>query len=230
MWAGLALAVVLGAWVHVRETPVRAQGAGTASTPEAQSPAKNQQEQDENDAYLHSPTVAKLGGMMGMNATQAANAFEVTNFLMLAVLVGWLLVKMLPGQVRARNSSIQKSLVDARTATQEASARLSAVEERLTRLDGEIAAMRDRAQQDAAGEEARFRAAVEEEKKSIVAAAEREIASATTHAQKALQQFAAELAIQQAARKLVVSAETDRLLVQSFAKRLAGDESKKGQN
>jgi F-type H+-transporting ATPase subunit b len=28
----------------------------------------------------------------------------------------------------------------------------------------------------------------------------------------------------------VVSAETDRLLVQGFAQRLAGDESKKGQN
>jgi F-type H+-transporting ATPase subunit b len=54
--------------------------------------------------------------------------------------------------------------------------------------------------------------------------------AATVNAQKQLQQYAAELAIEQAARKLVVSAETDRLLVQSFAHRLAGDESKKGQN
>ena len=43
-------------------------------------------------------------------------------------------------------------------------------------------------------------------------------------------QEALELAIEQAARKLVISAETDRLLVQGFAQRLAGDESKKGQN
>ena len=76
----------------------------------------------------------------------------------------------------------------------------------------------------------RIKASVEDEKKKILAAAEQEIAAATMQAQKQLQQYAAELAIEQAARKLVVSAETDRLLVQSFAQRLTGDESKKGQN
>jgi F-type H+-transporting ATPase subunit b len=107
---------------------------------------------------------------------------------------------------------------------------LGSIEERLAKLDGEIAAMRAQAEQDWGREEQRIRASVEGEKQSILAAAEQEIAAATSHAQKALQQFAAELAIEQAARKLVVSAETDRLLVQSFAKRLTGDESKKGQN
>jgi len=71
---------------------------------------------------------------------------------------------------------------------------------------------------------------VEDEKGKILTAAEQEIAAATSHAQKLLQQYAAEMAIDQAARKLVVSAETDRLLVQGFAGRLTGDESKKGQN
>jgi F-type H+-transporting ATPase subunit b len=63
-----------------------------------------------------------------------------------------------------------------------------------------------------------------------LASAEQEIAAATMHAQKQLQQHAAELAIEQAARKLVVSAETDRLLIQNFAQRLGSDDSKKGQN
>jgi F-type H+-transporting ATPase subunit b len=229
--AGLTLAVVLGVMFRGGEVGVRAQqAAGVASTPEAQSPEKNQQEQDENDAYRHSPMVQKLGGMMGMNANQAATAFEVTNFLILAVLVGWLLVKMLPKQIRDRNSTIQKDLTDARTATEAAGVRLSGIEERLAKLDGEIAAMRAQAEQDWAKEEERILASVEAEKKSILAAAEQEIAAAGVHAQKALQQFAAELAIEQAARKLVVSAETDRLLVQGFARRLTGDESKKGQN
>ncbi len=76
----------------------------------------------------------------------------------------------------------------------------------------------------------RIKASVEEETKKILAAAEQEIAAATMHAQKQLQQHAAELAIEQAARKLVVSAETDRLLVQGFAQRLTGDDAKKGQN
>jgi len=226
---GLTLAVVLGVGFHVREVPARAQ-AGTASTPEAQSPAKDQQEQDENDAYRHSAMVQKLGRMLGMNADQAATAFEVTNFVILAVLVGGLLVKIMPKLIRDRNTAIQKGLTDARTATEEARGRLDNVEGRLAKLDGEIAAMRAQAEQDGAAEEKRLKAAVEEEKKRIVEAAEQEIAAATSHAQRALQQFAAELAIEQAARKLVVSAETDRLLVQSFAHRLVGDDAKKGQN
>jgi F-type H+-transporting ATPase subunit b len=131
---------------------------------------------------------------------------------------------------RNRTQAIQKSLGDARTATEEARARLTAVEERLSKLDGEIAAMRTHAEQASVAEEQRIKASVEDEKKKILAAAEQEIAAATMHAQKRLQQHAAELAIEQAARKLVVSAETDRLLVQGFAQRLGGDESKKGQN
>jgi F-type H+-transporting ATPase subunit b len=137
---------------------------------------------------------------------------------------------MLPKMLRGRNATIQKQLVDARTATQEARVRLSGVEERLAKLDGEIAALRNQSEKDSVKEEQRIKATVEEEKGKILASAGQEIAAATMHAQKQLQQHAAELAIEQAARKLVVSAETDRLLVQGFAQRLTGDESKKGQN
>jgi F-type H+-transporting ATPase subunit b len=140
------------------------------------------------------------------------------------------MLKTLPKMLRDRSSAIQKRLVDARTATEEASVRLNSVEERLGKLDGQIAEMRAQAEKDSARDEVRIKASVEEEKKNILAAAEQEIASATMNAQKQLQQYAAELAIEQAAHKLIVSAETDRLLVQSFAERLAGDDSKKGQN
>jgi F-type H+-transporting ATPase subunit b len=221
--AGLALALVLGAGFGVGET--RAQAANAAQAAE-----KGQQEQDETAAYLHSPMVRKLGGMVGMNAGQAGLTFEVLNFVLLAVGVGYALAKTLPKQIGERNAAIQKSLADARTATEEAKLRLTGVEERLGKLDGEIAAMRAQAEQDAARDEARIKAAVEDETQKILAAAEQEIAAATSHAQKSLQQFAAELAIEQAARKLVVSAETDRLLVQSFAHRLTGGETKKGEN
>ncbi|HEX9200643.1 MAG TPA: ATP synthase F0 subunit B [Acidobacteriaceae bacterium] len=209
---------------------MKAQVASVTSTPEAQPPEKNQQEQDENDAYRKSPAVVSLGAKLGLNADQSATAFMVTNFVLLAAAIGWMLFKMLPKTLRARNTSIQKNLVDARTATEEARARLSVVEERLAKLDSEIAAMRSHAEQDSAKEEQRIKASVEDEKNKILTAAEQEINAATMHAQKQLQQHAAELAIEQAARKLVVSAETDRLLVQSFAQRLTGDESKKGQN
>jgi F-type H+-transporting ATPase subunit b len=204
--AVLALALLLGCGVRMWERPVQAQAAGIASTPEAQSPAKDEEEKDDNDAYRKSPSVVAIGGHLGMNADQSATAFTIFNFALMAI------------------------LVDARTATEEARVRLSSVEERLVKLDGEIAAMRSHAEQDAAREEQRLRAAIEEERKKILASAEQEISAATLHARKRLQEHAAELAIEQAARKLVVTAETDRLLVQGFAQRLTGDDAKKGQN
>jgi F-type H+-transporting ATPase subunit b len=203
---------------------------GRLSTPEAQSPEKNKQEADENEAYRHSAAVRALGATLGLNAEQAATAFTITNFLVLVIGVGWVLLKTLPKMFRDRSTAIQKHLVDARTATEEASARLNSVEARLAKLDGQIAAMRTQAEKDAAVDEARIKATVEDEKKKILEAAEQEIASATVQARRQIQQYAAELAIDQAAKKLVVSAETDRLLVQSFARRLTGGDAKEGHN
>jgi F-type H+-transporting ATPase subunit b len=205
-----------------------ASSAGQSSTPEVQSPEKNKQEEDENDAFRHSPSVKAIGAKLGLNPDQAATAFSVLNFVVLAVLVAWFLIKTLPKAFRDRTSDIQKHLVEARSATEEASARLSTVEARLSKLDEQIAAMRAQAEKDIAHDEQRIKASIEEEKQRILASAEQEIASATTQAQRQLKQYAADLAIDQAARKLVVSAETDRLLVQEFARRLAGE--KEGRN
>jgi F-type H+-transporting ATPase subunit b len=227
VFPGLALAIALAIPFH-SSSVLHAQESGVQTTPEAQSTEKDKQEADENDQYRKSHAVVAIGRRLGLNPDQSATAFELLNFLILAGSLGYLAAKVLPKAIRSRNAAIHKHIVDAEVATREAGARLSSVEERLARLDGEIAAMRSRAEEDAAREEQRFRASVEEEKRKILAAAEQEIAAATIHAQQQLKQQAAELAIEQAARKLVVSAETDRLLVQGFAQRLTGD--KKGQN
>ncbi|QHN04556.1 ATP synthase F0 subunit B [Granulicella sp. WH15] len=203
---------------------------GRETTPAAVSPEKNQQEKDENYAFKHSAGVVALGRMLGMNAEVAATTFEIANFVVLAGLVGFGMMKILPKTFRGRSAAIQKHLVDARVATEEASKRLSSVEARLAKLDGEIAAMKAQADKDAAADEARIKASVEEEKHKILTAAEQEIAAASVLAKRQLQAYAAELAIDQAARKLVVTAETDRLLVQAFAARLTGDSTKGGQN
>jgi F-type H+-transporting ATPase subunit b len=229
--------LMLGAMLLTMSVGLRAQEpsrsdvpSGQASTTETLSQEANQEEHDQNEAYRHSAAVKAIGAKLGLNADQAATAFEFFNFALLALGVGWVMVRMLPKTFRDRNSAIQKHLVDARTATEEATARLSSVEERLSKLDDQIAAMRAQAELDSAADEQRIKASVEDEKKKILAAAEQEISSATVQAQRAIQQYAAELAIDQAAKKLVVSAETDRLLIQGFARRLAGDDSKEGQN
>ena len=209
-------------------------GVGVAARAQAasESPAAaaSEAEHDENEALRESTVVKKLGGMLGMKSDTAATLFELLNFGVLALALGWAVAKALPKTFRNRNAEIQKDLVDARTATEEASARLNSVEERLAKLDGQIAGMQAQAEKDAVAEEQRMRAAVEDEKVKILAAAEQEIASASLLAQKSLQKYAAELAIEQAARKLVVSAETDRLLIQGFARRLGGDDSNGGHN
>jgi F-type H+-transporting ATPase subunit b len=201
-----------------------------SSAAQADSSLTSAVEFDESKQYKESPTVQKLGKLLGMNPEQSAIAFEVTNFTILLFLLGTLLVKMLPKTFRARNTAIQKDLVDARTATEQASVRLSGVEARLGKLDDEIAAIRAQAEKASALDEQRIAASLEEEKLKILAAADQEIAAATTSARRDLQKFAAELAIEQAARKLTISAETDRLLVQNFARRLGADDSKEGQN
>ncbi len=215
--------------VQAQTPDVRANG-GQQTTPAANSTEANASEKDENEAYKHSAMVQKMGGMLGMSTDTAATVFEIGNFAVLALGIGFVLVKTLPKTFRDRTSAIQKDLVDARTATEQASLRLNSVEERLSKLDGQIAEMKAQAEKDAVVDEARIKASVEDEKKKILAAAEQEIAAASMHAQRQLQQYAAELAIEQAAKKLVISAETDRLLVQNFARRLGVDDSPEGQN
>ncbi len=193
------------------------------STPINAVPAKREQEKDEEAEFRHSAMVQKLGHMVGMNPDQAATAFTVLNFILLAAGVGFIVVKTLPKAFRDRSSAIQKHLVDARTATEEASARLKAVEARLGRLDEEIEQMRQHAAVDADREDERVRGAMEQEAAKILAAADTEIQAATAAARRDLQRHAAELAIDQAARRLVISAETDRLLVEGFAQRLMGE-------
>jgi len=214
--------------LHAQAQPQDA--GGGQGTPLAQSPQVQKVVVDEDAAYRDSPVVKKLGAMMGMSTEHAATVFNVFNFLVLAVLVGFFLLKTLPKTFRDRTSRIQRHLVDARTATEQASARMNSIEDRLASLDGQIEAMRAQSEKDAAADEARIKAAIEDERARILASADVEIAAATTQAHRRLQQFAAELAIEQAARKLVISAETDRLLVQGFARRLAGHGAKGGEN
>jgi F-type H+-transporting ATPase subunit b len=228
---GLALSCMPVAPLHAQQSvpqPSHRASSVESSTPVAAVPEKRQEERDENYEFSHSAAVQKFGSFLGLNTEQAATAFEIFNFLILAVGVGFVLLKTLPKTFRARSSAIQKQLVDARTATEEASARLNSVEARLAKLDDQILGMRSQAEKDSSIEERRIRASVEEEKAKILAAAESEIQSATAAARRDIQQFAAGLAIEQAAHKLVVTAETDRLLVENFARQLTGD--KGGQN
>ena len=164
---------------------------GEQTAPDAQSADKKEEVKDENAEYRNSPAVQKLGRMLGMNTERAATAFTVFNFAVLCVLVGMFLLKALPKAFRKRTTDIQKKLVDARTATEEANARLNSVEARLGKLDAEIAAMRTQAEAAGKRDEQRIRAGIEDEKAKILAAADAEIQASTTMARRQLGQYAA---------------------------------------
>ena len=225
---GLVLLLPVSVRLHAQSAPATQQAAANGSdsnaakSDAAKSNAAGNKESavSETDAYRMSPSVVKFGAALGMKTETAANVFTIFNILVLIAGVGYGLLKMLPKAFRKRNDDIQKHLVDARSATEEATSRLSSVEERLAKLDEQIAAMRQHAEADSARDEERIKASVEDEKNKIVAAAEAEIQSATTLARREIQKYAAELAIEQAARKLVVSADTDRMLVENFAHKL----------
>jgi F-type H+-transporting ATPase subunit b len=100
--------------------------------------------------------------------------------------------------------------------TDDANARLSAVEAKLASLDDQIAQFRAEVERESAGDEARIKAALEEERARIVQSAEQEIGQAAAQARRGLRNFAADLAIDQAARELNMTAETDRALIAEF--------------
>ena len=210
--------------------------AGTAA-PASQSTASGQRSEPEANAgkgsedpaaiLKHaSPSVTKLGSMVGMGPETSVFVFNWINFLLLAGAVLYMLARMLPKAFHTRSENIQKGIVEARVATEEARARLAAVEARLGKLDDEIAALRNESERAAAEEEQRIRAQAEEEKVRILQAAEQEIAAASAAAQRSLRAYAAEVAVQRATAQLRISPEDDRILIESFAGRLRAEGSR----
>jgi F-type H+-transporting ATPase subunit b len=127
---------------------------------------------------------------------------------------------MLPKLFRSRTETLQKDLVAARLATEDANRRLAEVEARLLRLDSEIGSIRQQVEQEAIEDEKRIHAALEAERERVVASAEQEIAAVQAAAQRDLKKFAADLAIDHAMRRIQLSNDTDRALVREFGKSL----------
>jgi F-type H+-transporting ATPase subunit b len=181
---------------------------------------KEETGESEHDQMRHSASVQMMARTLHLKPEQAAKTFEFLNFLILVGALGYGLAKYLPKKFKNRTSGIEKNLVEARNATESANIRLAQVEERLARLDSEIAAIRTQSEEDAKHDEQRIRAAAEEDKQKVIAAAEQEIASATAQAQREIRRFAAEMVIEQATQRLQISADLDRQLIEEFAGKL----------
>lgn len=232
---GFVVLLVLGAGLVAAPSRVKAQEAAataqTAAAPNTTNEAAAKTEaakpaEDDMNVYRHTALVQSLAKLMHLPVETTARLFEFINFAILALAVLIPLVKFVPKVLRKRSQTLKHDLETARKVTQDASTRLSAIEEKLSGLDKEIAAIRAQVEEEGKNDEARIKASIEEESVRIVAAAEQEIESAAAHAKRGLRHFAADLAIEQAAKQLVLTPETDRALIAEFVI----DAGKRGQN
>jgi F-type H+-transporting ATPase subunit b len=224
-----SLAILSGGFAHTQATPESQPTAAASSSsspetqasPEAAKQAEGKQSEDsETEAFRHSASVQTVARILHLPVDTTARIMEFLNFGILAAAILYFVFKLLPRMYRNRKTTIQKALVDARSATQVASERLNAVEQRLSKLDQEIDSIRKQVEQDALNDEARIKAALEEERVRIVDSAGHEIEAAGAAAQRDLKRFAAELALDRATSQLSLDQETDRKLVSGFARSL----------
>jgi F-type H+-transporting ATPase subunit b len=204
---------------------IHAQTDSSAPKPAAKS-GEHMDEPETNseiEQYRHSSVVQAIAHATGLKTETAAQIFEDFNSGVLILAIVWALWKFLPKMFRKRSEDLQKELVSARLATEDANRRLAEVEARLLRLDSEIDAFRHQVEAESAGDEQRMRAALEAERERIVASAGQEIAAAQAAAQRELKKFAADLAIDNAMRGIQLSNDTDRALVREFGKSLGRD-------
>lgn len=192
--------------------------------PDAPEPAS------EEEGYRHSAAVQAIAKMLHMDVETTAKLFEDINSGVIVIAILWFLVKALPKAFRKRSETIQKDLVEARSATEDANRRLSAVEARLAKLDSEIDAVRKQAERDSIEDEKRIKATLEEERQRIVSSAEQEIAAFGASAQRDLKKFAANLAVDRALQRIHLGADADKILVKEFTADLSSAQGKGGQN
>lgn len=183
----------------------------------------NPEAEDGANVYRHSPMVHTLAHAFGLSVEVTSRMFEVINFVLLLALIVWGVVRILPKALRSRSERIRSEIDRARVATEDANRRLAHVEERLGRLDADIARMREQAEQETVQEEKRLRAALEQEKLAIVAAATQDIEAATKNAQSQLKKLAADLVIQRAKQGISINSETDRSLIEGFLSGVSQD-------
>lgn len=229
----IAICLVLVAGIGTVPLRLAAQDSAPAgqSQPAAQpagdaKPEAGKSEADENAKFLHGPIVQATAKALNLPVDTVSMGYQLINFAIIVLAIVVPLVRIMPKFLKNRAAKVREDIESARKVTEDANARLSAVEAKLASMGEEIAKFRAEVERESAQDETRIKATIEEESARIVAAAEQEIGVATAQARRTLRHFAADLAIEQAAKQLVLTPETDRALIAEFV----GDVAKGGLN
>jgi F-type H+-transporting ATPase subunit b len=183
------------------------------------------EDEEENANLKHAKPVQWLARQINWSVHGTHLLLSGLNFAIIVVIVFWAVRKFVPGVLRGRSASIQRSLEEARAASQDANRRLADIENRLRQLDVEIGQMQTSAEKESAAEEVRIKKAAEEDVRKVVVAAEQEIAAAAKQARRELSTHTAGLAIALARQQIHVDTNTDQVLVRTFASGLASSPS-----
>ncbi len=205
-------------------SPQAPQAGSTTPAGQASEPSDESEEQ----GFLHSSSVQALARVLHLSENATIFILLGINFAIIFLCIAIPLGRTMPTVFRKRSQSVRKDLDEARKASAEAQARMSAVEAKLAGLGDEIEKFRLQIEQEAVEDEKHIKAALAEESTRIVNAAEQEISVAATQARRALRDFAADLAIQQASKQVTLTPETDRALIAEFVAGAASDGSAKG--
>jgi len=174
----------------------------------------------ELEAFRHSPAVQSLAHRLGLDTETMAKIFEDLNSVIMIGAILWLVFRFIPSMYRKRSETLDKQIFDATMATSRAKERLAVVEERLSKLDVEIASIREQSERDSAEDERRVHESLEAEKQRLMAAVEQEIESAGASARRDLRNYAASLAIERAVSQIHLTEDEDRALIRTFGHEL----------
>jgi F-type H+-transporting ATPase subunit b len=212
----LVLPLALAPYRAVAQAGNAADGPAANASAQASPGSQAAEETDTTGQFLHSPVVASLSRILHLSVKTTAFLFLGINFGIIFLAIVIPLGRFMPKVMRKRSETLSQSLKDARTATAEANARLSAVEAKLAGLGEEMKKFRAQIEQESAEDEKRIKASIGEESARIVTAAEQEIGVAAAAARRELRSFAAGLAIEHAEKQLALTPETDRALIAEF--------------
>jgi len=195
-------------------------GAAAEAGQKHESALKAEEEEEENATLKYSPSVTALGKKIGMSPQASYWAFTGLNFAVVLGLIVWLVKSKVLAGMRERTASIRSAMEIAKKASEDAKARLAAIEDRLTKLDTEVAGLKTQAENDFKAEEQRIREQAEQDAARVVQMAEQEIATAAKTARRELKVFAANLAVSLAEKRITVDRDTDEQIVHTFVSQL----------
>lgn len=161
----------------------------------------------------------------GSVTTERANEiFKWINFAIVAGLLAWVFLKLTPSFFRKNAETISSAISKATAAKAEADRRLREAEEKLAKLDQEVAQLRATAQRETAAEAERLRAATENDIQRVGLAEKAEIEAAERAARLELKVIAANLAVDEAETLLTkeLTPKVQESLVAAFVNSLEG--------